>query len=268
MRQVLSPACLSILARFVREPLLLAFDFDGTLAPIVRDRERARMRRRTRGLLARACALYPCAILSGRSRADLLLRLEGVAPRFVIGNHGMEPGADTPAAAAAVARIERDLAGVLSGSAGVELENKRYSLAVHYRKAVPRERARVSIERAIQALPVRVRTIAGKSVVNVLPADAPDKADALLRLLVRSGVDRSLYVGDDVNDEPVFQLGPPERRWSVRVGRSPSSAATSFLRDQGEVDDLLAHLVRLREETPPSRSGRRTARPGGFAPGP
>src|SRR5262245_40698452 len=54
---------------------LLGFDFDGTLAPIVADRHSATMRGTTARLMRRLCELYPCAIVSGRSRVDLNARL-------------------------------------------------------------------------------------------------------------------------------------------------------------------------------------------------
>ena len=51
--------------------VLLAFDFDGTLAPIVANRHRAAMRARTARLFAAVCARYPSAVISGRGTADV-----------------------------------------------------------------------------------------------------------------------------------------------------------------------------------------------------
>ena len=70
MKHILAPENADVLAQLAWSHVLLAFDFDGTLAPIVEDRDRAAMRERTRGLLVRLCALYPCAVISGRSRGD------------------------------------------------------------------------------------------------------------------------------------------------------------------------------------------------------
>ncbi|HKU43339.1 MAG TPA: trehalose-phosphatase, partial [Polyangiales bacterium] len=71
MKHVLSRENREVLAQLARTRVLLAFDYDGTLAPIVAQRDRAHMRARTRRLLARVCALYPCAVISGRSRLDV-----------------------------------------------------------------------------------------------------------------------------------------------------------------------------------------------------
>ncbi len=86
--------------------------------------------------------------------------------------------------------------------------------------------------------------------LNLLPAGAPDKGVALTRLRARERATVALYVGDDVTDEDVFRLGQPGRLLSVRVGRSRRSAASHYLRDQAEIDDLLARLVALRAKEP------------------
>ncbi len=91
MLYVLSRKSKTLLRELTASKALLAFDFDGTLAPIVDDPGRARMRSRTRRLLRRLASAYPCAVISGRSRADLRERLAGTGIRRTIGNHGAEP---------------------------------------------------------------------------------------------------------------------------------------------------------------------------------
>ena len=71
MKSLLAPQNRSVLRRLVRGRVLLAFDFDGTLAPIVADPPAARLRPRTRRLLAEVARKYPCVVISGRSRADV-----------------------------------------------------------------------------------------------------------------------------------------------------------------------------------------------------
>ncbi|MFN2377480.1 MAG: trehalose-phosphatase, partial [Candidatus Binatia bacterium] len=79
------------LADLARSKVLLAFDFDGTLAPIVADRDAAFLRPTTRELLARVCTLYPCAVITGRGREDVSARLLGMGMKHLVGNHGLEP---------------------------------------------------------------------------------------------------------------------------------------------------------------------------------
>ena len=90
MHYLLSKASRPVLTRLAKERTLCAFDFDGTLAPIVEHPDQACMRARTRYLLARLAALFPCVIFSGRKRADVLGKLSGVAVERVFGSHGAE----------------------------------------------------------------------------------------------------------------------------------------------------------------------------------
>jgi trehalose 6-phosphate phosphatase len=227
--------------------LLVVSDFDGTLAPIVADRDAARMRLRTRNLLRRVCDLYPCAVISGRSRADVTSRLDGLAVRYVIGNHGLEPGENLSKFERLVVDARPALQEALSGQPGVDIEDKRFSLAVHYRRSRRKRDARAAIYRAVQALPRAMRTIPGKLVVNVIPERAPHKGDALLRLRANEGADTAIYVGDDATDEDVFQLDQPGRLLSIRVGRAEASAAAYYLRTQRDIDTMLSRLAGLRQ---------------------
>ncbi len=248
MKPILSKENVDVLAHLAWARALVAFDFDGTLAPIVDDRERASMRTATRRLFARLCDLYPCAVISGRSQRDVAARLDGAAIKYVIGNHGLEPGGGLTEFEQEISRAHRLLSSAMCGWPGVDVENKHYSLAVHYRRCRRKRDARDAIHAAIAGLPTPMRIVPGKMVVNVVPAGAPDKGDALLDLRDREKADIALYVGDDVTDEDVFKLDQPGRVLTVRVGESPSSAAAYFLRTQREVDALLTKLVVLREE--------------------
>jgi trehalose 6-phosphate phosphatase len=129
---------------------------------------------------------------------------------------------------------------------GVDVEDKRFSLAVHYRRSRRKRDARKAIYDTVNALPFRMRTIPGKLVVNVVPERAPHKGDALLELRAKEGADTAIYVGDDATDEDVFMLDQPGRLLSIRVGLARSSSASYFLRNQREIDALLARLARLR----------------------
>jgi trehalose 6-phosphate phosphatase len=91
------------------------------------------------------------------------------------------------------------------------------------------------------------RIVEGKMVVNILPADAPDKGSALLTLRKRLHCQSAIYVGDDDNDEDVFALAQRERLLGIHVGRSPRSQAAYFLPSQADVDRLLVKLVQMRE---------------------
>jgi trehalose 6-phosphate phosphatase len=239
----------AMLATLGRSRVLLAFDFDGTLAPLVARRETAHMHQRTRELLVGLCEVYPCAVVSGRSVADLTNMLQGAPVQHVVGNHGLEPGDGLPAFEQLMTGVRQHLERMLQGAPGVEIEDKRYSLSIHYRRSRDKQHARKAILKAVEALPPNVsRMVAGKMVVNVVPAEAPHKGHALRALCQSESVATALYVGDDTTDEDVFRLGTAQSWVTARVGVSKASAAAYFLRNQKEIDGLLARLLALRNE--------------------
>lgn len=243
MKNLLSRENTEVLAQVAWSRVLLAFDFDGTLAPIVADRSRAQMRQETAALFAELCMLFPCGVISGRSQADVAARLGRAHVKYVMGNHGLEPGEDLGAFERDIARVRVRLSRALSQWPGVEIEDKRYSLALHYRKSRQASLARAAIYEAVSNLPERMRTLSGKRVVNVLPERAPNKGHALIQLRTEEGADTALYVGDDLADEDVFALDQPGRLLAVRVGKSSSSSAAYYVSDQRAIDRLLEKLV-------------------------
>ncbi len=242
MKHILALANRDVLRQFACSRVLLAFDFDGTLAPIVDRPDRAAMRPATRALLQEVAARYRCVVISGRARDDVRQRVAGVGAVEVIGNHGIEPWQSSERRLRAVRRWQPLLVRRLAGLAGVEIEDKVYSLAVHYRRSREKKKAREAVRLAAATLG-DVRLIPGKQVVNLLPFDAPHKGMALEKARARFGCDTAVYVGDDETDEDVFALDQPGRLLSIRVGRRLRSAAPYYLRNQAEVDRLLRVLL-------------------------
>jgi len=211
MNRMLVAANVDILAQFAWSRVLLAFDFDGTLAPIVANRDEAHMRARTRMLLDRVCRCYPCAVISGRARDDVERRLGGLSLRHIVGNHGLEPGEYMSSFEHEIAAIRPRLEAALKECPGVDIEDKRFSLAVHYRRSRRKRDASRAIYEAVAKLAPPMRAVPGKLVVNVLPERAPHKGDALIQLRALEGTDTAIYVGDDDTDEDVFHLDQPGR---------------------------------------------------------
>jgi trehalose 6-phosphate phosphatase len=248
VKSVLAPGNLATLHAFARERVLLAFDFDGTLAPIVRDPPAAAMRPLTRKFLGQIAALYPCVVISGRSRADVMKKVAGIPLRAVFGNHGMEPARNLREARWLTALWHAQLASTLPKIPGVHIEDKGVSLAVHYRQA----RSRAAVRRLILIAAAdlsNARIIEGKMVVNVVPAEAPDKGTALVSLCKRLRCESAIYVGDDENDEDVFALASHGHLLGIRVGQSRRSQAAYYLPSQATVDRLLAELIHARSAT-------------------
>jgi trehalose 6-phosphate phosphatase len=187
------------------EQLLVAVDFDGTLAPIVEVPSDARSL--AGGLEAlELLATRPgttVALVSGRARADLAtLAPVGDAVRLV-GSHGAEID-DVVLSPDDAERLIALLAGVrraVDGTADVTLENKPAGVAVHVRRATRDDAARVT--EAVLAGPATapgVHVTRGKEVVEISVLTA-DKGQALDRLRAESGAQVVVYLGDDVTDE-------------------------------------------------------------------
>lgn len=230
---------------FAQPGTLVALDYDGTLAPITVDPFQAHMLAATRQLLVRLARHRPSVILTGRSRRDALRLMDGVDGIEVIGNHGMESAhASSVAVLDLVAVWKAVLVERIAYAEGMSLEDKGYSLSLHYRLAPDPLRAAAFAHAVAAGLP-QARLVGGKCVLNVVPAAAPDKGSALLQELRRTGSRRAVFVGDDVTDEDVFRLDLPQQILSIRVGRSTRSLARYFLHDRDEVDQLLNHLAPL-----------------------
>ena len=260
MKHALGPAGRAALGECRAHGALLAFDFDGTLAPIVASPARAALRPSTRRLLARLADRQPCLVLSGRSPSDLAARLAGIPLVERVGNHGAEFGLSPVARKTARERTRRWLAALerrLRGRPDLQLEDNGVSLAVHYRRARDRDRARRAIAAAVR--PLRgARTLDGKCVVNVLPARAADKGAVLARIARARHAGCVLYVGDDVTDEDAFAARVARRFVTVRVGRNGRTAATFALDGQRQIDALLRALIAPAGLSATSRRARRS----------
>lgn len=230
---------------------LLAFDFDGTLAPIVDEPAAAFAPSEVAVALTRLSALAPVAVVTGRGVADAARRL-GFAPQYLVGNHGMEglpPAAGAPdlATEAAVCRGWRDQLRAQGigedADARLRVEDKTLSLSVHWRGAPDEPAARARVEAVAAGLSPQPRRIAGKCVLNLLPPGGRDKGDALAWLAAFESADAVLFVGDDVTDEIAFENAPAA--WmTVRIGPFETTHARFRLDGQHEVAALVDALVR------------------------
>jgi trehalose 6-phosphate phosphatase len=248
MRYILSSQNRQVLRKFASSKTLIAFDFDGTLAPIVSDPRNAVMRRLTKLWLADLAALYPTIVISGRARKDVRSRLRGIPLKAIVGSHGIEPWSTTPAMERAVKRWLPLLRSRLRQFPGVAVENKRFSVAIHYRQEPHKQAARAAIAATVHALGA-VRCIGGKQVVNIFAADAPHKGHALNRELSRLGCTRAIYIGDDDTDEDVFAILSTRQLLTIRVGLSKASLARYYIRNQREIDRLMQILIELRSSS-------------------
>jgi trehalose 6-phosphate phosphatase len=247
MIHALSDAGLRALRHAASQPLLYAFDFDGTLAPILRDRHAVTMAPGMLQWLGELAKRAPCAIVSGRALADVTGRINGHVPH-VIGNHGIESpltahgslleAEQTCAAWSQQLRSSLDL----MVHRGVEIEDKRYSLTVHFRRASNPADAGATVLTALRRLTPAPDLIEGKYSINVLPPGQGGKGRAAFALMHHLGRTGLFYIGDEETDETVFALTNAVTM-GVRVGQADGSRAGFYLHAQTEVEELLRRLV-------------------------
>ena len=233
-------------------------DYDGTLTPIVARPELAVMTQAMRDTVDALGHCCPTAIVSGRGLADVA-RLVGLGDLYYAGNHGFEisgpghteisyePGKQFVSAVDAISkRIEAAIADI----EGAFVENKLYSLSVHYRLTAP-ERV-PEVERAVDAALADFPTLHkrhGKKVFEIRPKIDWDKGKAVLWLLEALHLNGPevlpIYVGDDVTDEDAF-AALKERGIGVLVTDAPRPSAADYsLRDTEEVRQFLQLLTAL-----------------------
>jgi len=240
------------------EPLLLLTDFDGTLAPIVRDASRAGIADTTRQLLRALsrCRGVCAGVVSGRALSWLRKRV-GVADLVYVGNHGLEirgPGVRFvhPLAhqhTASLTRLAHNLRRALRGVSGTWVEAKRFTLSVHWRTVPPRDvqafqrRARAALAPWVSA--GRIRLTAGKRVIEIRPPLNWDKGKAVEWLIARCK-GSVWYLGDDQTDESAFRMVNRHDGVSILVGRRTATQALWWLATPSEVRRLLSRLVAIR----------------------
>lgn len=249
MNYLFGPKGWSALEMWASNRPLFVFDFDGTLSPIVPNPKLAKLEQRTCELLKTLSNQAPVIVLSGRSVSDLKERIPLHLDAFV-GNHGIEgfPGTDSILSKARKATLQWEelilQSGLLQEDPGLQLENKKYSLAFHYRHSRERSVRKKQILSLARKLKPAPHIIEGKCVVNLLPARLPTKGDAVQRLLEEFRTSSGLFVGDDDTDEDVFSRNDV-RILSIRVGKKRSSKANYFIEGQREINRLLEILILL-----------------------
>jgi trehalose 6-phosphate phosphatase len=188
---------IEISAHLAEAAILL--DFDGSLAPIVEDPAAARPLPEAASVLTDLCARAGAvAVISGRPEAFIREVLD--VPRLeVVGLYGLSalpPLADD---------VRAGLAAIAGAEPGVELEDKRVSIALHARRAPEPEAALGRMRPAVRDLAAErgLTSFEGKRVLEVSPPGAR-KGGAVQQLLDRLAPPAALYAGDDLEDLEAF----------------------------------------------------------------
>jgi trehalose-phosphatase len=251
------------IVQIARTPrLLVACDYDGTLAPIVENPDEARPMTESVGALRSLAGLHETttAVISGRALRDLATLSRLPAEVHLVGSHGSEfdigfVHALDDQAKALHRRLETELEQITDGTAGVQLEIKPASIAVHTRRAEADVAERVNEQ--VRQGPCTwdgVQVTEGKAVIELAVVQT-DKGRALDVLRHQVGATAAVFVGDDVTDEKAFaRLSGPDL--GVKVGDGDTLAGFR-INDPVQVGMVLAFLLEERrnwlygEQAPP-----------------
>jgi trehalose 6-phosphate phosphatase len=194
---------------------LLAFDFDGVLAPIVTDPAAARAHPQAQPALARVAPLVgSVVILTGRPAAVAVeyAGVEGIDGLIVLGQYGLERWESgkltSPEPPPGVAEVRAKLPRVLEAAGappGVFIEDKGHALAVHTRRTAEPQVALERLRSLLIALAERHGLVLepGRFVLELRPPGM-DKGVALRAIVAERGAGSVLYAGDDLGDLPAF----------------------------------------------------------------
>ena len=245
--------------------VLLFFDYDGTLTPIVSRPELAVLSPEVRDLL-RALARKPkmtVGIITGRSLSEIksMVAIEGI---YYSGNHGLEiegqglnyisPIAET--AMVTMKELARVFARELADIDGVIIQEKGLSLSVHYRLVKESEEGSVAETFRRVTTPLRsdgkIKVFSGKKVWEVKPpiewnkGKAVEKIAAEIKTVLNLKQALTVYLGDDNTDEDAFKILHRPEGWSIFVGgENTSSAAEYYLDSPSEVAEFLSRMLEL-----------------------
>lgn len=240
------------------ERLLLALDFDGTLAPFVDTPASARALPQAKAALDRLEALPDTwvAYVSGRPLSSLEAVTEADADALLVGSHGVEIrfGRDgvsldlTDDERATLDGLGRVLGALVESAPDTRLEVKPVGFGVHYRLlegdagADIVARAYAAAATVSDALTIRD----GKDIIEFSVRGA-NKGDGIRRLREYTRATAVLFAGDDVTDEDGFAvLRPDAGDLGIKVGEG-DTAAQFRVADERAIATLLTLLADARE---------------------
>ena len=235
--------------------LVFFLDYDGTLTPIVKRPEEAIIHPQMREILEKLSSDYRVAIVSGRLRKEVE-ELVGIKNLFYAGSHGLDisgPGISSvhpqaeeiiPFMTQAASRLGKKLGKI----PGILIEDKKFTVALHYRLA--EESSLPRVKKAVETILKKhkeLRLLSGKKVFEIMPNIDWDKGKAIRFIIDALGISWNkasvVFIGDDTTDEDAFRI-IRTRGSGVLVSDIPRRSAADFsLKSVDEVKKIFEKII-------------------------
>ncbi len=241
---------------FSNHQLVVFLDYDGTLTPIVGHPENAILNDSMREVLSQLSKLVKITIISGRDRNNIqsLVNLPNV---FYVGNHGLDmEGLDEKeivqknieSSISTLRQVWQELALKLASVSGIQIEPKKFTLAVHYRNVATEKQSEIlAITQQIVERYSNLTIVYGKKVLDVCPKTGWNKGEALKWLISKFDLVKDkivpIYIGDDLTDENAFRALTDDGI-GILVGNHGSKTYADFVvKDPVEVQEFLKKII-------------------------
>jgi trehalose 6-phosphate phosphatase len=238
--------------------MCLFLDYDGTLTPIVANPDEAILSHKAREVIKELSGQITVAIISGRDREDVSAKA-GINNIIYAGSHGFDisgpNGLDMEHESGekiipVLDSAEKHLKEKLRPISGVQIERKKYALAVHFRNAkdnvLPEIKWTVS---EVLNSHNELKKGSGKKIIELKPEIDWHKGRALIWLMEKLQLKRDKYIpvfiGDDVTDEDALRVVREDGIGIITGSHNQTTAASYRLDDPDQVIAFLEKLKNL-----------------------
>ncbi len=238
--------------------LLIFLDFDGTLSPIQKHPDKAKLSARTKNLLMRLSDKKNLSliIVSGRQLDDLKKRI-GISNLIYSGNHGLESEINSKRGThpliiklnTKLNEVKERLLQLSLLYPGSFIEDKNISFSFHYRGI---DRCNFNLIKSDFSGIIKtyrkshsLKIIAGKKVFDVIPDFDWSKghfAQQIVNLFSKTTKENiaTIFIGDDSTDESAFLI--LKKGINIRVGRKKKTLANHYLKNSSDVYKFLCWI--------------------------
>jgi len=249
--------------RLAEKTPVFFLDYDGTLTPIVQHPEDAVISDEMRDTLSDLAGCFTVAVVTGRDKEDVrdFIRLDNL---IYSGSHGYVTSGpeglymeheESEKIIQTMDKVEHDLHDLLDGqAAGVQIDRKRYAIAVHYRNAEEKDVPFVFevVEKMLEKYQ-NLKSGEGKMVVEIKPDIDWHKGKAVLWIYEALGLAKKpdhipVFIGDDVTDEDAFKALKGKGLGILVENRGQNTAADYSLKNVFQVRQFFRKIIALNEK--------------------